>query len=138
MKTGKYFGRKSVALARLLFAASVAGAAIACAVPARAADCNLDELALVGKWSIASDGGAFEQMEFSTAGGQNSFNSWLGERPEISGGTWALENCTLRIVNPRNPGHPYVFSARIATGLRLELWEQGAPAARYRRLENSQ
>ncbi|MDB5803323.1 MAG: hypothetical protein JWN73_645 [Betaproteobacteria bacterium] len=108
---------------------------MACTASAHAADfCEVTDDVLIGAWTIASDGGVFEQMEFTTAGEQNFFNSWLHERPEISNATWTLENCTLRITKANDPSHPLVFTTSIGTGQRLELREKGQPLARYRRV----
>lgn len=124
-------------LFRRLFAAGALAAAMACPMSAHAADfCEVSDDVLIGTWTIASDGGVFEQMEFTTAGEQNFFNSWLHERPEISNATWTLQNCTLRITKANDPSHPLVFTTSIGTGQRLELREKGQPLARYRRAGN--
>jgi hypothetical protein len=135
MKTGKYLSSKGLALFRQVFALAAFAAAIVSPMPAHAADiCEVSDDVLIGMWTIASDGGVFEQMEFTTAGEQNLFNSWLQERPEVSNATWALENCTLRITKANDPSHPLVFTTSIGTGQRLELRQKGQPLARYRRI----
>jgi hypothetical protein len=135
MKTGKYLCSKGWALFRQAFALAAFAAAIAGSMPAHAADiCEVSDDVLIGMWTIASDGGVFEQMEFTTAGEQNLFNSWRNERPEVSNATWALENCTLRITKVNDPSHPLVFTTSVGTGQRLELREKGQPLARYRRI----
>jgi len=124
-------------LFRWALASAALAAAVAWPISAHAADfCEVSDDVLIGTWTIASDGGVFEQMEFTTAGEQNIFNSWLHERPEISGGSWTLENCTLRIVKRNDPAHALVFTTSIGTGQRLELREKGQPLARYRRVGN--
>ena len=41
-------------------------------------------------------------MAFESEAGSRRFDSWLHQRPEISAGSWSLENCVIHI------GHPSV------------------------------
>ncbi|WP_374593163.1 lysozyme inhibitor LprI family protein [Aquabacterium sp.] len=52
--------------------------------------CETHKRQIAGTWSRIGDAGYFE--EFS-AGPDYEFDSWLHHRPEISGGTWALNGC---------------------------------------------
>lgn len=60
-------------------------------------DCPLQEASLVGVWVIRSGSGFFEEMAFGMDGTERGFDSWLHHRPEFSGGSWALTDCTIYI-----------------------------------------
>ena len=60
--------------------------------------CPISEKKLVGSWEQVS-GGFFEEMSFEIAGSNLVFNSWLHQRPDITGGTWKINDCTL-IIQP--------------------------------------
>lgn len=60
--------------------------------------CPISEKTLVGPWEQVS-GGFFEEMSFEIAGSNLVFNSWLHQRPDITGGTWKINDCTL-IIQP--------------------------------------
>lgn len=74
----------------------------------RAAPCAVTERDLLGSWGAADHSGFFEQMAFERSGVQHEFNSWLHDRPEISGGQWQLEACKLTILDSAGP--PQVFA----------------------------
>ena len=65
--------------------------------------CPVVERALIGSWSSASEDGFFEQFTLSTSANSRTFDSWLHERPEISGATWSFKECEL-VVAPKNGG----------------------------------
>jgi hypothetical protein len=82
-----------------------------------------------------NNSGFFEQMEFTSEGARNVFNSWLHDRPEVAGASWSLKNCVLRISNPGNPALSFVYFVRMQGAQGLELREAGQPVAKYRRLK---
>ncbi len=67
---------------------------------ASAQQCPVAAPSLLGAWERKSNSGFFEQISFEMDGDQKIFNSWLHQRPEISGGTWKLEKCTIFIAHP--------------------------------------
>lgn len=67
---------------------------------ASAQQCPVAAHSLLGAWERKSNTGFFEQISFEMDGDQKVFNSWLHQRPEISEGTWKLENCTIFITHP--------------------------------------
>ena len=101
----------------------------------QAKTCNVDENTLKGAWLAANIHAPFEQMEFSTEGTQKVFNSWLHERPEITGGSWRLKNCHLHIAHPSQPNLTYDFTTKLYRG-KLELKEKGEPSGKFRRIKN--
>jgi len=104
------------------------------AVNAEAANCTLRSEMLRGAWVQANRVGFFEQMEFTSEGGQNSFSSWLHDRPEISGATWTLDDCVLRITKQDDSSLSFVYAASMK-GRQLELRETGQPVAKYKRIK---
>jgi len=101
---------------------------------ADAANCTLRSEMLRGAWVQANRAGFFEQMEFTSEDGKNWFSSWLHDRPEISGATWTLENCVLRIGKQDDNSLSFVYAASMK-GSQLELRETGQPVARYKRVK---
>lgn len=67
---------------------------------ASAEQCPITEQALAGAWERKSKSGFFEAMSFEVEKDTKTFNSWLHQRPEISGGTWRLANCIIFITHP--------------------------------------
>jgi hypothetical protein len=100
-----------------------------------AAACTVRPEVLRGAWALTNRAGFFEQMEFTSEGGSHVFNSWRHDRPEISGATWSLENCVLRISGPNGRSSSFVYVARMRTGQQLELRETGQPVAKYKRIK---
>jgi hypothetical protein len=105
------------------------------AIDTEAADCTLRPEMLRGAWARASQAGFFEQMEFNSERGRNSFSSWLHDRPEISGATWTLEDCVLRITGPDDSSLSFVYVASMNSRSQLELREPSQPVAKYRRVK---
>jgi len=103
-------------------------------INAAAAECTLRPQMLHGAWLHSNRAGYFEQMEFSSDGGRNSFNSWLHDRPEIAGATWTLDHCILRITKQDDASFVFVYTASMKSG-RLELREAGQPVATYKRVK---
>ena len=64
--------------------------------------CPITERELLGAWARKSGTGFHEEMAFESEAGSRRFDSWLHQRPEISAGSWSLENCVIHI------GHPSV------------------------------
>ncbi|MGN6389864.1 MAG: hypothetical protein ACTHL1_10160 [Burkholderiaceae bacterium] len=96
--------------------------------------CRVRQVDLLGAWEASGDTGPFEEMEFASAGSRNVFHSWLHQRPDIVDGTWSLRGCALTIVDPAGP-ITLTFHVRTAGRNRIELQENGAPAARYVRID---
>ena len=99
-------------------------------------DCPLQEASLVGVWVRRSGSGFFEEMAFGMDGTERGFDSWLHHRPEFSGGSWALTDCSIYIK------HPSEAELRIAfrvTGFRngqLHVTEDdGRGASIYKRVD---
>lgn len=84
----------------------------------QAAPCAVTERDLLGSWEAAGHFGFYEQMAFERSGVRHEFNSWLHDRPEISGGQWQLEACKLTILDSSGP--PQVFAVA-RKGKRLVL-----------------
>ena len=64
---------------------------------AAGSSCPVQEASLVGAWVRRSGPGFFEEMAFGVDGTQRGFDSWLHHRPEFSGGSWTLKDCTIYI-----------------------------------------
>lgn len=65
--------------------------------------CPATEDDLRGSWATASGDGFFEVFSLSTEPNSRRFDSWLHQRPDISGAIWALEDCEL-VVKPQSGG----------------------------------
>ncbi|MDM0056466.1 hypothetical protein [Variovorax fucosicus] len=114
---------RAALVAALLVATASAVAAPVCAV--RAHD-------LLGSWQSGS--GPFEQMAFSMDNGRPLFNSWLHDRPDVSGGSWQLTGCALRISSGRGDAQ---WNLEVATlsAKRLTVRERGQrKLTTYRRI----
>ena len=92
---------------------------------ASAEQCPVTENSLVGAWERKSKSGFFEEMSFEIEGKQRLFNSWLHQRPEISGGTWKLENCTIFIAHPTEQNLSVEFAVLKASKNRIHVHEVG-------------
>ncbi len=62
-----------------------------CNAPPQA--CTVRPERLLGNWRLISEGGPFEEMAFA----ENTFNSWLHQRPELAGAHWRMDGCRLTI-----------------------------------------
>ena len=102
---------------------------------AEGSNCTLRPEMLRGAWVQANRAGFFEQMEFTSEGGRNAFNSWLHDRPEISDATWMLEDCVLRIAKDGDNSLSFVYVASMKSATLLELRETGRPVAKYKRIK---
>lgn len=83
--------------------------------PGSASTCPLAEKMLIGAWKHVS-GGFFEEMSFEHSGSERIFNSWLHQRPEISGGTWKIEDCTIFIQHATEEKMKFAFRIIRAQG----------------------
>ena len=105
------------------------------AADARAKEkCGVSEAMLVGAWSSVS-GTFFQEMAFEKDGTKGVFNSWLHQRPEISGGSWRVEDCVLHIAHPHDSQMKFQYKLVRIRGNRLYLREaaDGAQAV-YKRI----
>lgn len=104
-------GRIALVLSLLVFA-----------VTAGAAPCVARERDLIGAWQ--SRNGPFEQMEFAKDDGKPVFNSWLHDRPEVSGGRWTFANCLLRITSASESAN-WDLEIISLSAVRMTLRERG-------------
>jgi hypothetical protein len=105
------------ALAGLALSAALAGE-----TPAKPRKCAVTEAQLLGAWQSVS-GGFFQEMEFALDAGKGVFNSWLHQRPEILGGRWRVEACTLFIEASNSDGLRFELQLVRRRGDRLYLRE---------------
>ena len=102
---------------------------------AGAPTCPLSEKELIGAWENVS-AGFFQEMAFEYSGQDREFNSWLHQRPEISGGTWTFEDCTIQIRHPGQDRMRFSFRVVRARGDRIYLREAGdKKVAVYKRIK---
>lgn len=100
-----------------------------------AAACEVAEEQIIGSWTQVTKSGFFEEMAFEQDGKTRSFNSWLHQRPEIMGATWALNNCRLSIGSKDDKSLSFVFSVTVNKKGQLELKEEkDASVSRYKRV----
>ena len=90
-----------------------------------AQQCPVTEGTLQGAWKSRSEAAFFDQMSFERQGATKTFNSWLHQRPEISGGTWKLANCVISIAHPTDKNLSFEFAVLKASKDRLQLREVG-------------
>lgn len=74
----------------------------------------------MGSWEQVS-GGFFEEMSFDLTGSKRVFNSWLHQRPEISGGTWKIQDCTILIKHATDEMMKFAFRIVRAQGDEIYL-----------------
>jgi hypothetical protein len=99
----------------------------------QAAPCAVTERELLGSWEAAGASGFFEQMAFERNGVQHEFNSWLHDRPEISGAQWRLEACKLTILDASGPPQMFAVARK---GKRLVLMSvDGRSTSTFRKVE---
>ncbi len=70
----------------------------------------VSENMLVGSWEKDSGSGFFEEMSFSRSDTTKEFNSWLHQRPEISGGSWKIKDNVLYIQHPSETDIQFAYS----------------------------
>jgi hypothetical protein len=99
----------------------------------QATPCAVTERELLGSWGAVGDSGFFEQMEFERNGVQREFNSWLHERPEISGGQWQLNDCKLTILDSSSP--PQMFAVTRKGKVLVLTSADGRSTSSFRKVE---
>ena len=93
--------------------------------------CRVKNDELVGAWTRVGSAGDFEEFALTREKGQQVFDSWLHERPEVSGGRWLLNDCVLHIESPSDASMSQDYGVSLARG-RLRL-VAGGEVATYRR-----
>lgn len=69
--------------------------------PAHAAKaCPAAEQALTGAWQQRGDAGFFEEFSLQVEAGRRVLDSWLHQRPDITGASWKLVDCRLIVESP--------------------------------------
>ena len=106
--------------------------AATCATAA-ASPCNVAPQALLGAWQAVGEWAFFEQMSFESHGAERAFDSWLHERPEVSGATWDLVDCILTI--REKSGSEQTLRVSLARGQLTLSRPDGTIASRYRRVD---
>lgn len=100
-----------------------------------AENCKFSEKEFLGSWNASSKSAPFEVMSFETDSEGKHFNSWLHERPDFLDGTWAYENCVLRVAHATENDLNYEFVVTAVTKNTLVLRERKqASELRYRRV----
>lgn len=69
--------------------------------------CPVTEHGLVGSWKFVGGTGFFDEFTLSTGAKTRRFDSWLHQRPDISGAVWSLENCELVVTAQREATAPF-------------------------------
>ena len=101
-----------------------------------AARCNVTPQALLGAWQAVGDRAFFEQMAFESRGGEQRFDSWLHERPEVSEAQWDLAECALTIREKSGITQTFRVSLR---GGQLTLASAGEKSmSTYRKIKEKQ
>lgn len=94
--------------------------------PASAARaCAVREADLLGSWVRRSGPAFFEEMAFGADGTKKEFDSWLHHRPEFSGGSWSLKECTIYIKHPVAADLAFEFKVIAYRNGRLQIAENG-------------
>ncbi|KIQ97407.1 hypothetical protein TI01_1014 [Lysobacter sp. A03] len=85
--------------AALMVSLAACSAEQASATGARADFCDVAEGTLAGDWQRTGEAGTFEQFSLGMENGERRFDSWLHERPEVSGGSWTyqVDDCRLAL-----------------------------------------
>jgi uncharacterized protein YecT (DUF1311 family) len=105
---------------------------------ARAGACPLNETNLLGSWQRQAGTGFFEEMAFEAEGPTRRFDSWLHQRPEVSGGSWSLNDCSILVEHPSTPALNMTFKVVGFTNGRLVLaWERHPGVATYGRIQDT-
>ena len=86
--------------------------------------CLINEEALTGSWSRI-EGSSFEEMNFSSLNGINSFVSWLHHRPEMTG-TWKIDKCTIFIKHNTEEKLQFEFKIKKIENNKLHVFDADA------------
>ena len=111
-------------------------AAIAACLPAlviAAPACAVAEKDLVGAWGRPTGAAFFQEFELAREDGERLFNSWLHQRPEVSGASWTYVQCRLHIEASRNPSMAWDYTVAMRGRTRLVLHDADGTTT-YRRL----
>lgn len=87
--------------------------------------CPLVEIDLIGSWKRRSGTAFFEEMAFSRDGARRGFDSWLHHRPEIAGGSWKFEHCTIYVKHPTEDALNVAFRVTAYRNGKVHLREEG-------------
>jgi uncharacterized protein YecT (DUF1311 family) len=87
--------------------------------------CPLVETDLIGSWQRRSGAGFFEEMAFSRDGARRIFDSWLHHRPEIAGGSWKFERCTIYVRHSTEDALNVVFRVTGYRNGKVHVGEEG-------------
>jgi uncharacterized protein YecT (DUF1311 family) len=87
--------------------------------------CPLVETDLIGSWKRRSGTAFFEEMAFSRDGARRGFDSWLHHRPEIAGGSWRFEHCTIYVKHPTEDALNVAFRVTGYRNGKVHLREEG-------------
>ncbi len=85
-------------------------------VDAPADPCPIAESAIIDGWKAGNDSTEYQQIVFELDDGKRLFSTWLHERPEIVGGSWSLDGCTLTLDAP--------YAAVVTQSYRLSMPNQ--------------
>jgi len=62
--------------------------------------CPAAEQALMGTWRQHGGAGFFEEFSLQVEAGRHVLDSWLHQRPDITGASWRLADCRLIVESP--------------------------------------
>ncbi|MCH1925334.1 hypothetical protein L9G74_01780 [Shewanella sp. C32] len=99
------------------------------ASPAMACQWSAEQL--VGAYTATEQAGFFETFALEADG---SFQSWLHERPELSG-KWQLDEQCVLTISSDTMDNPFTLTLQSLTDSSAEFTEEGQPS-RYQRLSN--
>ena len=105
-------------IAALLFLLTVSGSALS------GERCPITEQEIMGAWSRSSDSGFFEEFLLEEETGIRTFSSWLHQRPELSGASWALENCRLVVTPQHGEFAPFRLKVLALKRGKLQLYDE--------------
>ncbi len=98
--------------------------------------CPISEATIKGTWTQAGEAGYFEEVDFSSDGRRRIFNSWLHQRPDISGGIWSLDNCVLHVTHPTDANLSFSFIVKPGRRHEIVLFDtETKVSTRYRRVK---
>ncbi len=110
---------------------------LACGSAQPAGNCPVTERELLGSWGASGNAGFFEEFMLEANDGERVFNSWLHQRPELSGAAWKLENCRLIVMPRRGEFDRFTFRVLGLKKGRLRLYDESTRIeSTYRRSRN--
>jgi hypothetical protein len=93
--------------------------------------CERHKPSLPGTWVRKGSTGFFEELSLGPDG---DLDSWLHHRPEISGGSWALDGCQLVLKSEAGLSVEWTVIDVTSSGLRV-LEDHLGGVAVYRRMD---